>query len=107
LLALFPQLPPHLVISALQHPRFSAPSTATSDPAIEELTNALLEDSLPAELVELSRALRASAPSTATAETFEPERARVDGSNRRIKRDNIFDEMPMDFSKLKVGKDSA
>jgi hypothetical protein len=88
----------------LQHPRFSAPPTATSDPAIEELTNALLEDSLPAELVELSRALRASAP---TAETFEPERARVDGSNRRIKRDNIFDEMPMDFSKLKVGKDSA
>jgi hypothetical protein len=89
----------HHLLAALRHPSFSYGEQSD----IEGLTNALLEGSLPSELRELQDATRIPAPSSASAkqETF------GDGNAKRIKRDNIFDAMPMDFSKLKVGKDDG
>lgn len=98
ILALFPHIPSRLLIKALHHPTFS--SGSGSD--IENLTNALLEGTLPSELDELKEAIGMSEPSM---ESGQHESIEV-GDMKRIKRDNIFDDMPMDFSKLKLGKET-
>jgi hypothetical protein len=85
-----------------------------SDPGVEALTNAILDNSLPSGLEKLRRALQGedtetSSPPTTILQT-EPsvatsEAATSSGAQQSAKlpkRQNIWSDMPMDFEKLKV-----
>ena len=127
ILVLFPDIPPDLLHQALRHPRFAnIVSTSAEDQSVLLLTNALLDNTLPPDLVELARLIRPSDGTTPTEpsgqvsstdhvgqlETDMAGGSEGNGSRQVAKsakkgfrRENIFDEMPMDFSKLSFGKD--
>ncbi|KAJ9102978.1 hypothetical protein QFC19_004535 [Naganishia cerealis] len=123
--ALFPTIPSYLLIQALSHPQFDKPiSKDGSDPGVEALTNALLDNSLPSALDKLRRAVRgedeqAGAPvpddiQLQTTASIRPPRSASPANaastppvqpatKKPYKRENIWNDMPMDFGKLRVG----
>ncbi|KAJ9115430.1 hypothetical protein QFC22_005187 [Naganishia vaughanmartiniae] len=122
--ALFPTIPSYLLIQALSHPRFNQPISGDgSDPAVQALTNAILDDSLPKDLDKLVRAAREATgaedlvvesvppPLSAAATSRSPTSTRGAAATPPVqqttakkpyKRDNIWNDMPMDFGKLRV-----
>ncbi|KAH8089072.1 hypothetical protein HD553DRAFT_305089 [Filobasidium floriforme] len=117
ILVLFPDMPPELLHEALRHPRFAhyKSENGGEDDPVTVLTNAMLDSTLPSELKELGRRVRAvtqgeereGASRNASAEGSR-ERSRQPSpektARKTFKRDNIFNDMPMDFSKLSFGK---
>jgi hypothetical protein len=110
-------MPPELLHEALRHPRFAhyKSENGGEDDPVTVLTNAMLDNTLPSELKELGRRVRAvtqgeereGASRSASAEGSR-ERSRQPSpektGRKTFKRDNIFNDMPMDFSKLSFGK---
>jgi hypothetical protein len=92
-------------VSALSHPQFSAPPTGGADPAVEALTNAMLDGTLPSGCEKLRRAMGGD-EAQAEEVVSEEKEASVDAEPVQTvkvnKRQNIWDEMPMDFQKLKI-----
>ncbi len=134
--AIFPNLPSHLLLQALRHPRFSSSSSGSGSGSGEEgLINALLEGELPVELSDLGKVLRGEELDVgigveatgaqggkilcgANRDGGDNDHGDVgggsgghgaaDGKKKQVfKRDNIWDQAPMDFSKLRVGKDES
>jgi hypothetical protein len=117
ILVLFPDMPPELLHEALRHPRFAhyKSENGGEDDPVTVLTNAMLDNTLPSELKELGKRVRAvtqgeereGASRSASAEGSR-ERSRQPSpektGRKTFKRDNIFNDMPMDFSKLSFGK---
>jgi hypothetical protein len=111
--ALFPTVPSYLLVSALQHPQFNLPIAKDgSDPGVEALTNAILDNKLPSNLDKLRRVVQGDDIETpsppdiqqeTTAATLEASAPSGGQQPAKLpKRQNIWDEMPMDFQKLKV-----
>ena len=113
-MVLFPDIPPDLLHEALRHPRFAKHQgeNGGEDDPVTVLTNAMLDNTLPPELDQLARKVR----SLTQADTSN-RNAYASGSRERsrqaspdktakktYKRDNIFNDMPMDFSRLNIGK---
>lgn len=98
-------------MDALSHPKFSAePSPDGSDPAVEALTNALLDGTLPAGCEKLKRAMTGGETETTSPEEQRPEQVVPASPDQPVatsavkvnKRQNIWDEIPMDFQRLKI-----
>ncbi|KAJ9094979.1 hypothetical protein QFC21_005772 [Naganishia friedmannii] len=122
--ALFPTIPSYLLIQALSDPQFNQPiSSDGSDPGVQALTNAILDNSLPKDLDKLIRAARqatgvedavvesvppppTAAPttsrSTPATRSAAPTPPVQQAAKKPYKRDNIWNDMPMDFGKLRV-----
>lgn len=117
IVSLFPQLPPRLVLKALDHADFAGVDGA------ERLTNALLDSALPPDLAELRSYLlggggggdddqsRGDDPGYATTNANENAAAsssKPPGSGgSKYKRANVFSDLPLDISRLKIGKDDS
>ena len=120
ILVLFPDMAPELLHEALRHPRFAhyKGENGGEDDPVTVLTNAMLDNTLPPELKELGRRVRGvtqgedrEGGNRNTSAEGSRERDRQPSpdksAKKTFKRDNIFNDMPMDFSKLSFGKNDG
>lgn len=102
ILAIFPKIPPHLLLSALSHPQFSsipAGSKASPGELAEPLLTCILNhgEGLPEELGEL-KAVVAKVSDAQTAGEVSDERR----EDKKFERRNIFTAEDLDISKLRL-----
>lgn len=103
ILAIFPKIPPHLLLSALSHPQFSsipAGSKASPGELAEPLLTCILNhgEGLPEELGEL-KAVVAKVSDAQTAGEVSDERRE---DKKKFERRNIFTAEDLDISKLRL-----
>lgn len=124
ILTLFPDMPHDLLHQALRHPRFASHKAQDGgqDDPVTVLTNAMLDDTLPGDLKELGRRVRAFTRGqegvgegsgigsgsgnggTPADRSRQPSPDKSGTGKKTFKRDNIFNDVPMDFSKLSFGR---
>ena len=102
---LFPHIPTHTVLTALQHTYFT-PHPPTPDPeaAAAPLIDALLsgQDMIPEDLFELKQAMLNH---TEPSQPLVPAEASQINGSRPYDRRNIWDDQKMDLSRLKIADD--
>lgn len=99
--SLFPYLPPHLFVEALNHPSFASTAASPEEQAAP-LVDAILRggEDLPDELGELKRMIMDQQHESVVLVEERPEPARTE-------RRNIWAEEELDISRLRLGKDDA